>query len=182
MLTSADDLNTITSNGTYWYLTDSVPAHAPYNNSAIVEVYGSTSNTTQKIQRVTRYGVSGQSAFRPLIGGNWLDWDYIITKASIDIKLWSGTWTTGSITVPGLQDYTIFRITMADQGTDIIATRHTQFLRGIGGYCRSTTDASIYFLAATVSNNTLTFSACTAWNMGKQSWDAMAVNGIYGIS
>lgn len=112
----------------------------------------------------------------------YTEWKKLLTNADVDVELWSGTWTTGSITVPGLQNYTIFRITMVGQGTDIIATRHTQYLRGTGGYCRSTSDASIYFLAATVSGNTISFGACTAWNMGKQSWDAMTVTGIYGIS
>ena len=84
LLTSADDLDAITDNGTYWYLTESVPAHAPYSNAAVVEVSGSSSNATQKLQRVTRYGVSGQSAFRPLISSNgWLDWAYHLTNADI---------------------------------------------------------------------------------------------------
>ena len=62
LLTSADDLNNITDNGIYWYLTENVPSHAPYNNASVVEVFGSSSSSTQKMQRVTRYGVSGQSA------------------------------------------------------------------------------------------------------------------------
>ena len=94
LLTSADDLNNITDNGIYWYLTENVPSHAPYNNASVVEVFGSSSSSTQKMQRVTRYGVSGQSAFRPLIGSvGWLDWSYDIT----DIFLAAGTNTKISV-------------------------------------------------------------------------------------
>ena len=86
-LTSADDLNDITINGTYWYLTESVPAHAPYSNAAVVEVSGSSRSATQKLQRVTRYGVSGQSAFRPLISNSgWLDWAYHLTDADLKVQ------------------------------------------------------------------------------------------------
>ena len=84
LLTSADDLNNITDNGIYWYLTENVPSHAPYNNASVVEVFGSSSSSTQKMQRVTRYGVSGQSAFRPLIGSvGWLDWSYDIEVTKV---------------------------------------------------------------------------------------------------
>ncbi len=94
LLTSEDDLNNITDNGIYWYLTENVPSHAPYNNASVVEVFGSSSSSTQKMQRVTRYGVSGQSAFRPLIGSaGWLDWSYDIT----DIFLAAGTNTKISV-------------------------------------------------------------------------------------
>lgn len=103
MLTAADDLNSITQNGIYWYLTDSVPAHAPYNNSSVVEVHGSSSDTTQKLQRVTRYGVVGQSAFRPLISASgWLEWAYNITNANMQ----SGT-VTVSAAANGDTEFTV---------------------------------------------------------------------------
>ena len=93
LLTSADDLNNITNNGTYWYWTDSVPANAPYNNAAVVEVSGSESSTTQKIQRVTRYGVSGQSAFRALDTAGWKEWASHLTN--VDFQ--DGTATIAAI-------------------------------------------------------------------------------------
>ena len=80
LLTSADDLNSITGNGTYWYWTDSVPANAPYDNASIVEVIGSKSSATQKLQRVTRFGVAGQSAWRVLDSAGWKDWAYNLTS------------------------------------------------------------------------------------------------------
>lgn len=101
LLTSADDLNAITDNGTYWYLTESVPAHAPYINASVVEVCGSTSDATQKIQRATRYGVVGQSAFRPLIStSGWLDWAYHLTDADLKVQY-------GNASVRPIQNETI---------------------------------------------------------------------------
>ena len=68
-----------------------------------MEVSGSTSDTTQKIQRATRYGVPGQSAFRPLISSTgWLDWAYNLTNADIQ----SGT-TTVNATANGITEFTV---------------------------------------------------------------------------
>lgn len=103
MLTSADDLNNITVNGTYWYLTESVPTHAPYSNASIVEVSGSESDTTQKLQRVTRYGVPGKSAFRPLISSTgWLDWAYNLTNTDIQVGM-----ATVSSSAGGTTEFTV---------------------------------------------------------------------------
>lgn len=107
LLTSADDFNGITDNGIYWYMTESIPANAPYDNAAIIEVIGSKSNSTQKLQRATRYGVTGQSAFRALDLGGWKDWAYILTDANIQIIRAAGKTIAGSnivtATVPGLK-------------------------------------------------------------------------------
>ena len=83
ILTSDDDLDNITENGIYYYYTDDVPANAPFENAAIVEVFGSNSDTTQKVQRVTRYGVSGETAERSLLSSNWLDWVHFVTNADL---------------------------------------------------------------------------------------------------
>ena len=74
LLTSEDDCNNIKEDGVYWYSTASVPKNAPFANAAIIEVYGADNNTSQKIQRVTRYGAGGYSATRALYGNNWCEW------------------------------------------------------------------------------------------------------------
>lgn len=73
----------------------------------MVEVYGSASNTGEKIQRVTRYGVSGHSSWRPLGGTSlgWLDWVENITNADLKIKY-------GFVTVAAKQNETVsFNVT-----------------------------------------------------------------------
>lgn len=84
-LTAADDMNDIVQNGIYFYTTQSFPTNAPFQNASVVEVYGSNSQTTQKIQRVTRYGTSGNMAFRPLSAGKWLDWDFCAVKTDYTV-------------------------------------------------------------------------------------------------
>ncbi len=74
ILTSADDLNNIVQPGIYVYYTDSIPANCPYQNAGVVEVIATNSTTGRLIQRVTRYGVSGQSSMRALDSGTWKDW------------------------------------------------------------------------------------------------------------
>ena len=77
VLTSADDMNTIFEDGVYVYSTASRPANAPFENAAVILVFGADSTSTQKIQLAFRYGAVGQTAFRPLLGGTgWLEWYY----------------------------------------------------------------------------------------------------------
>lgn len=83
-LTAADDMNDIVQNGFYFYLSEDAPENAPYQKASVVEVYGSNSDTTQKIQRVTRYGAAGHTAFRPLLGSaGWLDWNFCAVKSDL---------------------------------------------------------------------------------------------------
>lgn len=84
LLTSADDCDNIKDDGVYWYSTASVPKNAPFANAAIIEVYGADNNTSQKIQRGTRYGAGGYSATRALFSGNWSEWyHYTLTTDGI---------------------------------------------------------------------------------------------------
>ena len=80
-LTQEDNLNNVVEKGIYWYITGEVPLNAPFQNASLVEVIGSTSDVTQTIQRVTRYGLPGHCAFRPLLGSEgWLNWAYVLTQ------------------------------------------------------------------------------------------------------
>ncbi len=100
-LTSNDDLNNLRENGIYYFGTDSVPANSPYQNASVVEVFGSNSTATQKIQRVTRYGSRGHCSFRQLSSGSWLDWSTIstvvITAGTTDISANVSALATGEI-------------------------------------------------------------------------------------
>lgn len=82
-LTSADDLNNITTMGTYYYLTDNVPANAYYNNASILEVIWVGSDSYRIIQRLTRFGTGGKSAFRIRGAQAWSDWAEYSTTAEL---------------------------------------------------------------------------------------------------
>jgi hypothetical protein len=84
VLTSADNLNTLIEEGVYPYSTASVPQNCFYANAGVVEVIKADSDTTRIIQRVTRYGLAGASAFRTLYEGNWNAWtEYATANATI---------------------------------------------------------------------------------------------------
>lgn len=76
VLTESDDLDDYTDNGIYVYQTASRPQNAPFENAAVVMVFGNdTVGDTQKIQIAFRYGDVGYFKMRPMLGGTgWLNW------------------------------------------------------------------------------------------------------------
>ena len=73
--------------------------------------------------------------------------------------LWSGSWSSGSITVPNYTDYRAYLINMDGVGSSILAIRSASFLRGIGGYGASDV-LYTYQLGVTSNGNTLTWGNC----------------------
>ena len=74
--------------------------------------------------------------------------------------LWSGSWSSGNITVPNFDNYNIFRVQMEGMGTEIIASLNSSFFRGTGGYITDAGNLVTYYFAATVDSNVLTWSGC----------------------
>lgn len=75
-------------------------------------------------------------------------------------SLWSGNWSSGSITVPNTSNYHIFKIGMSGQGTAVLAVKQSPHIRGIGGY---TTDGHVittYQFTATYSEDEWTLVMC----------------------
>ena len=83
-LTSSDDLNNVTVNGIYYYATSSVPANAYYPNAAILEVVGNGSGAV--MQKLTRVGLAGESAFRVLLSGTWYEWTEFAAKEAVGTR------------------------------------------------------------------------------------------------
>lgn len=81
----------------------------------------------------------------------------VLHKGNTNKLLWSGSWNSNSITVPGLTNYTVFRIDVADAGTGILAIREGSYFRG--GSFFTTADGTTYLvdIAALVNGNTLTY-------------------------
>jgi microcystin-dependent protein len=77
--------------------------------------------------------------------------------------LWSGAWSTGNITVPGMGNFDKYIIAMDGQGTVIDAYQlpsvDTTYIRGMGGYAAAAVGTS-YHLGATLSGDVLTFVRC----------------------
>ena len=96
MLTAADDLNTVKTNGVYLYDTGDAPQNCPFQNAGIVEVLGQPdATTTRKIQRVSRYG-SAEVAFRGLSTGGWSNWIIINTSSNVGAMKGELLWTNAS--------------------------------------------------------------------------------------
>lgn len=103
-------------------------------------------------------------------------------------SLWTGTWSQGSITVPGITDYTLFIVRMSGQATNILAMHGGDsgtYFRGIGGYTRFAGQAykeTFYLLAARRSGNTLTMEypgACHSYTVDNRT--EMTVTEIIGV-
>ena len=113
----------------------------------------------------------------------WRDWTRYIVDSEFNPpnkQLWTGTFDQGSITIPDFDKYTLFRITLLNKATDIVATHHTDHLRGIGGFTDGK-GASGFFFNANVSGNVITLVACTEFGFGNNSIKSSTVSGIYGL-
>ena len=107
------------------------------------------------------------------------------TNIGIGTQLWSGSWSTGQITVPNLTNYTMFYLDVSNSNTLVPAFRERSSLRGSSGYFSSNDYGHLALFDASVSGNTLTYghlidiSISRAGNMGFS--DDLEVVAIYGI-
>ena len=86
------------------------------------------------------------------------NWVKSITGKTVMKKLWSGSWSSGSITVPNTSDYTMFLIGVSGHGTWIPAFEQDEnYVRGMGGYVNATPTDYSYQFGATLSGNTWTY-------------------------
>lgn len=96
-------------------------------------------------------------------------------------QLWSGSWSKGTIVVPDTDKYSLFRIAMDGEGTVIIASKNSNFIRGGNSFPNSASSAVQYHFAATFSGTAWTLGYCTKNNVGSTSFSKNTITSIIGI-
>lgn len=188
------DLNTIKNPGVHWVSISGTPNKPKDFNYPKDSVNGwlRVFKKDNAIEQVFyRYGTKDTTGnymytrnFHKESDNTWSDWVEIITDYTYNSpnkKLWAGTFDQGSITIPDFEKYTLFRITLSDRATDIVATRHTDHLRGLGGLAIENGGVSGFFFNANVSGNVITLIACTEYNFINGISKAITASGIYGL-
>ena len=96
--------------------------------------------------------------------------------------LWTGSWSSDDITVTGFSDYKMFALSIEGYTAKILATLSDDglYLNGIGGYVRSSSSETAYYISAAVSGNTLTMEYCHSRTSGGSKNDC-AISQIIGI-
>ena len=146
---------------------------------------GSTSTTGTKHTGNTYLCVGANKGLYAVIGDNYHGIYHEGNRMKTKL-LWSGSWNTGSITVPGLSDYTVFYVDVATAGTGILAVKETDFFRGGNLYTDTSGTTYMATIAATVSGGQLTYINChsrsitTAGVVGPGE-AGLAVAAIYGV-
>lgn len=120
----------------------------------------------------------------PVRPGLQIDWDIFLGNKQIMKSLWTGTWDTGDITVPGISQYKMCIVRMSGQGTLMLVFIYdngtTVFFRGEGGYAVSASDETRYYISATLSGDTLTMVNCHSIN-ASGTRPARTVSEIIGV-
>ena len=77
------------------------------------------------------------------------------SNLGVGISLWSGNWSSGSITAEGLDAYSVYKIAFSEVGTCAIVSKNGNSIRGLGGNAATaTTYRQQYFSANTDGNGT----------------------------
>lgn len=113
----------------------------------------------------------------------------IPTSATIAKTLWSGSWSSGSISVPDFTRYRLYVLYTAtkssgsENGTVIIAFRMGNWFRGMGGYSTNTPTITHYYFNATTSNSwsSISFIECIAERNDGTNTTDLAVTDILGV-
>ena len=113
------------------------------------------------------------------------NWKKILDTGNTGIPLWTGSWTTGTITIPQLNDYKMYYIDVTGANTIVQLFRESTSLRGIGGYVSNSGYGHIYVFNAEVSGTSLTYVNLCDFSLSSSgkitSSNGLGVNGIYGL-
>lgn len=101
-------------------------------------------------------------------------------------ELWSGSWSSGTITVSNTTKYSVYSISISGQGASILAIRKATHIRGIGGYSSATPTITTLHFTATVSGDEWTFVAANGFShipsgAHGELISGLVINGIVGL-
>lgn len=104
-----------------------------------------------------------QAADSAKLGGNAPE--YYMPDYGRNAVLWEGEWSSGTITVPNTSRYTGFQIFMVGISSTILAMKHVDRIRGLGGFAsEENSNITTYSFSASYSGDTWTFNACRGGN------------------
>lgn len=155
-----------------------------FSNNASVMLEGGTGVLSDHTITLPKgfYTVSLQKYVSGSGGDHW----FVRVGGNKPTTLWSGSWVSGSITVPGLSNYKLFSISTVNngnaQGTNVIASIESdKYLRGMGGYPLASsgsawTSVIQYYVSVEASGDTLTFKFAKT-----SGGDALSIDRIDGL-
>ena len=177
--------------GTAYVNQDGLLNHQPHTYGFIENNVSSTGVVHQIFKSI---GTMQGMWIRSGEGNAWYNstskWVEVPTGQTIKKQLWTGSWYSGSKTIPESDRYTMFLVAMNNQGTYIPVFTTGEYVRGIGGYVTSDTYDYSFQFYATISGTTWTLVNCDYLYHGASSThgartkcgsSTFQISSIYGI-
>lgn len=114
-----------------------------------------------------------------------LDWTKGGVRGRMMKKIWEGSWSSGSVTIPELPYYNMFLIKLSGMDTIVPAYRYMEgnAIRGLGGYAYEASDGSNAFglysvsLIAGKEDTSVSLSKAHSWSIYPGTYVTSANNG-----
>lgn len=148
--------------------------------------YSDKSSTANRAQIAVPYNGLG-SMYHRYYNGSWSDWRRHRNATNDCLtSLWSGSWTTGTISVPNTAKYTMFAVKNKAMAVYIPCFKYGNNIRG-GAFFTNASGGTQYMsdFTATISGETWTYvQCCNRQNTAKwqnSQTKAVEVTNIYGV-
>ena len=148
--------------------------------------YADKSSTANRAQIAVPYNGLG-SMYHRYYNGSWSDWRRHRNATNDGLtSLWSGSWKTGTISVPNTAKYTMFAVKNKAMAVYIPCFKYSNNIRG-GTFFTNASGGTQYMsdFTATISGETWTYvQCCNRQNTAKwqnSQTKAVEVTNIYGV-